>query len=73
MPLEEEMRSEIRKLEKEIEMLDEELTKVHEKILHILALRKKKDHDLRALRMNFEPTDEKEYQTTLAKLLKEKI
>ncbi|MBI5060734.1 MAG: hypothetical protein HZB67_00290 [Candidatus Aenigmarchaeota archaeon] len=72
MPLEDEMRNEIRKLEKEMEMLDEELLKLHEKIIHIMALRKKKEHDLRTLRANFEPIDEREYQTSLAKLLKEK-
>lgn len=73
MPLEEEMRLEIRKLEKEIDLLDEELTKLHGRILHILAIRKRKEHDLKTLRANFEPTEEdKEFQTTLAKLLKEK-
>ncbi len=72
MSLDDEMRSEIRKLEKEIEMIDDELTKLHEKILRILALRKKKEHDMRALRANFETADEKDYQTSLAKLLKER-
>lgn len=74
MPLEEEMRFEIRKIEKEIELLDEELTRLHGRILHILSIRKKREHDLKTLRQNFEPAEEdKEFQTTLAKLLKEKV
>jgi septal ring factor EnvC (AmiA/AmiB activator) len=73
MSLEEEMRHEIRKIEKEIELLDEELTKLHGRILQILAIRKKKEHDIRTLRANFETIDdEREFQTSLAKLLKEK-
>ncbi len=73
MPLEEEMQLEIRRLEREIASIDEELEKLHGKILNLLAVRKKKDHDLRVLRINFygEMPEDREWQTTLAKLMRE--
>ena len=74
MPLEEEMRHEMRKLEKEIMLIDDELEKLHSQILHLIAIRKKKEHDLRILRQNFgEENDAAQIQTTLAKLLREKV
>lgn len=75
MPLEEEMKTEIKKLENEIMALDYELEKMHSKILQLLTIRKKKDHDLRVLKANFgEITEEdRDYQTTLARLLREKV
>jgi len=73
MTIEEEMQLEIRRLEREIAAIDEELEKLHKKILNLLLIRKKKDHDLRVLRINFygELPEDKEWQTTLAKLLRE--
>lgn len=73
MPIEEEMQLEIRRLEREIATIDEELEKLHKKILSLLMIRKKKDHDLRVLRTNFygELPEDREWQTTLAKLLRE--
>ncbi len=68
MPLEQEMQNEVRKLEREIYILDEELEKLHRKILQIIMIRKKKEHDLKILKKDF-GEDEKEFQTTLAKLL----
>ena len=68
MPLEQEMQNEVRKLEREIYILDEELEKLHKKILQIIMIRKKKEHDLKILKKDFSE-DEKEFQTTLAKLL----
>ena len=75
MPLEDEMRAEMKKLESKIFIIDHELEKLHNKILQLINTRKKKDHDLRVLKANFgEPTeDEKDFQTTLARLLKEKV
>lgn len=74
MALEEQMRVEMRRLEKEISLLDDELEKIYEKMAHILAIRKKKEHDLRILRENFgEPSEDVEIQLTLANLLKEKV
>ncbi|MEM7819354.1 MAG: hypothetical protein QXD48_00815 [Candidatus Aenigmatarchaeota archaeon] len=75
MPIEDEMRAEMKKLEKEIELIDDELEKLHNKILHLIMIRKKKERDLKVLRSSFgyEEEMEKEIQTTLAKLLKEKI
>lgn len=75
MPLEDEMRAEMRKLEREVDVIDQELEKLHTKILQLLIIRKKKEHDLRILRTNFDETDidERDIQTTLARLLKEKI
>jgi len=68
MPLEEEMQNEVKKLEREMSVIDEELEKLHSKILQLIMIRKKKDHDLKILKRNF-GEDEKEFQTTLAKLL----
>lgn len=74
MPLEDEMRYEIRKLEKEISLIDDELEKQHAKILQLIMIRKKKEKDLKILRSNFgEVPEEEEIQTTLAKLLREKM
>ena len=73
MPIEEEMQLEIRRLEREITILDEELEKLHKRILNLLMIRKKKEHDLRVLKTNFygELPEEKEWQTTLSRLLRE--
>jgi len=68
MPLEEEMQNEVKRLEREISVIDEELEKLHKKILQLIMIRKKKDHDLKILKRDF-GEDEKEFQTTLAKLL----
>ena len=74
MALEEQMRFEIRRLEKEISLLDDELEKLYNKMAHIHAIKRKKEHDLRILRENFgEPSEDVEIQLTLANLLKEKI
>ncbi|MBI2971884.1 MAG: hypothetical protein HYY37_05685 [Candidatus Aenigmarchaeota archaeon] len=71
MPLEEEMHREIARLEREIDLIDTEMEKLHSKILQFITLRKKKEHDLRILRGSFAEED-KEFQTTLARLLREK-
>lgn len=68
MPFEEEMQNEVKRLEREISVIDEELEKLHTKILQLIMIRKKKDHDLKILKRDF-GEDEKEFQTTLAKLL----
>lgn len=75
MSLETEMRNEMRRIEREIATVDNELEKLHNKIVQLVMIRKKKDRDLRILRSNFgeETKDEEEIQTTLARLLKEKI
>lgn len=75
MSLEDEMRNEMRKLEREIDFIDRELEKLHAKIVQLIMLRKKKDRDMHILKSNFgeETEDDREIQTTLAKLLKEKI
>lgn len=75
MPLEEEMKAEIKKLENEIMVIDYELEKLHNKILQLITIRKKKEHDLRVLKANFgEATEEDhDFQTTLARLLREKV
>ncbi len=74
MALEEQMRVEVRRLEKEVALIDEELSRLYKKIEHALALRKKKEHDLRILRENFgEPEEDIEIQLSLANILKEKL
>ena len=73
MAIEEEMQLEIRRIEREIVLIDEELEKLHKKILALMDIRKRKDHDLRVLRTNFygELPEDKQWQTTLAKLLRD--
>ena len=73
MSLEDEMRLEMRKIEKEISLIDTEMTKLHTKILQLLSIRKKKEHDLKVLRTSFGENEinEKDIQTNLFKLIKE--
>jgi predicted nucleic acid-binding Zn-ribbon protein len=73
--LEDEMRQEMRKIEREIETLDDELEKLHNKILQLIMIRKKKERDLKIIRENvlgYDEDQDGQIQTTLAKLLKEK-
>lgn len=73
MPLEEEMRHEMYKLEREIALIDEEIQKLYTKVANLINIRKKKEHDLKVLKENFGIT-EAEYiniQTSLSKMLKE--
>lgn len=68
------MKMEIRRLEREIMMLDDEMQKLHEKLLQIITVRRKKEHDLKILKSNFsEDVDDRDIQTTLARLSKEGI
>lgn len=74
MPLEEEMRHEIEKLEKEVEVLDVEIKTLYTKVVNLINIRKKKEHNLKLLKENFGiKTDisDKEMQLTLSNLLKE--
>ncbi len=66
------MRAELQRIEKEIDILDEELEKLHTRILQILVVRRKREHDLKAIRSNFDPPASEDYQLTLAKILKER-
>jgi hypothetical protein len=71
MTVEEQMKIELRRLEKEIELIDDELEKLHTKIIQLILLRKKKEKDLRIIRSNFgEDVSDEEIQTSLAKLLR---
>lgn len=70
MGMDEEIQAEITKLEAEIAYIDKELEKMHEKILQILALRKKKDKMLKALRPDT-GIEQKDVQTTLSRVIKE--
>jgi hypothetical protein len=67
MALEEEMHNEIHKLEREIAAIDDEMQKLSTKVINLLNIKKKKEHDLRILRENFEivPTTSEEIQLTL--------
>lgn len=75
MPLEEEMRNEMYRLEKEVEMIDNEIEKLSTKIVNLINIRKKKEHNLKILRENFGliKTEETDIQITLEQLLKENI
>ena len=66
------MRNEIRKLEKEIDSIDDDLEKMHTRIAQLISVRKKKEHDLRVLRANFDIGEEKDTQLTLERLLRER-
>ncbi|MBI4018183.1 MAG: hypothetical protein HY368_01095 [Candidatus Aenigmarchaeota archaeon] len=71
--LEQEMRHEMEKLEKEIKDIDMDLQKVRDKMLVLMESRKRKEHDLRILKINFgieEPEDD--IQITLERILKER-
>lgn len=71
MSVEDQMKIELRRLEKEIEMIDDELEKLHSKLLSLIVLRKKKEKDLKIIRSNFgEEISDDEIQTSLAKLLR---
>ncbi len=74
MPLEEEMKHEMYKLEKETVFIDDEIQKLYTKIVNLINIRKKKEHDLKVLKENFGLYDEltdREIQTTLSRMLKE--
>jgi len=61
------------KLEKEIDAIDTELEKMHNKIVDLIVIRKKKERDLRILRANFGlEAPESEVQVTLERILKER-
>lgn len=67
------MRHEMEKLEKEIKDIDMDLQKVRDKMLVLMESRKRKEHDLRILKINFgieEPEDD--IQITLERILKER-
>jgi hypothetical protein len=71
--LEEEMRNEMFRLEKEVDAIDDELEKLHNKIVDLIVIRKKKERDLRALRTNFGiEGSESDVQVTLERILKER-
>ena len=72
MSLDEEMHHEVERLEKEIAYIDEELKRINEKMMNLMRIRSKKEHDLRILKLNF-GEDEKEIQTTLFKMLEERV
>jgi hypothetical protein len=69
MHLEEAMRQETERLEREIENIDLQMEKLHNKILDLIAIRKKREHDLRALKNSFAQTEADE---TLMEILKGK-
>ena len=69
MGVDEEIKTEIRRLEAEISLIDNELEKLHSKILQILALRKNKEKSLKSLRPD--PEEPKDIQTSLVRLQRE--
>ncbi len=70
MSLDEEMQNEIRKMEKEMQQIDEELEKLQMRVLHLMGIRKKLASDIDALRSYFYPEERKEKQSTLLGLVK---
>ena len=65
MAIEQEIENEIRKLEREISSIDDELQNIHKKIVDLILLKKKKENELQMLTGSEE---EKELQTSLARL-----
>lgn len=53
MSLEEEMHHEIARLEREMQELDLQLKNLHDKIFNLLALREKKERDIKTLKSSF--------------------
>jgi hypothetical protein len=71
MSLDAEMRNEMDRLETEVAQIDEEIKKLQTKMVNLINIKKKKEHDLRVLKLNFnESIDEREIQLDLAQLLK---
>lgn len=71
MSLEEEMHHEAARLEKEIADTDLQLKKLHDKIFHLLELREKKEHNLKALKDSFvENYIEKETEKIIEDIIK---
>ena len=76
MALEEEMRHEMDRLERELTVLDDEIHKLYTKVSNLINIRKKKEYELHVLRENFglyTELSEKDIQTSLARLLKESL
>lgn len=72
MTIEEEMRREIKRLENDLELIDAELQKLQGKIVNLINIKKKKEHNLSVLKANFgEVFEERRIQTTLEKLMEE--
>ena len=65
MAIEQEIENEIRKLEREISSIDDELQNIHKKIVDLILLKKKKENELQMLTGSEE---EKELQTSLSRL-----
>ena len=71
MTLETEILHEIARLETEIVQIDVELQKLQTKVVNLINIKKKKEHNLAVLKSNFSETQEdREMQTSLEKLLK---
>jgi predicted nuclease with TOPRIM domain len=70
MSLENEMRNEVVRLETEIAQIDNELQKLNTKIVNLINIKKKKEHDLSVLKANFDEIEDREIQTSLERLLK---
>ena len=73
MSLDDEMHNEVERLEKAIMHIDEELKRINDKMMDLMRTRSKKEHDLRILKMNFGEIEDTETQTTLARLLEERM
>jgi len=74
MTLEQEMRHEVARLERELELVNVELDKVHARIIQLLDTRKKTEYDLRVLRGSVEENYIRQVEEeSLANILNKKI
>ncbi len=70
MTLENEIREEIKRIEREMKELDEELNDLNSRITQIQMIMQKKERDMKILKSAFGEGDRKEIQTSLAKVVK---
>lgn len=70
MSLENEMKREIKDLERDIDSINNELEMLKKRVINLVKEKQKKQKDLRVLKNHFEPEEEikKEMQTTLGSI-----
>ncbi len=71
MTLEDEIKNEIKRLGNEIKELDEELDDLNSRITQLQMIKQKKERDWKILKSAFNENENKEIQTTLAKVSKQ--
>lgn len=74
MTLEQEMRQEVVRLEKELETVNTDLERLHARIIQLLETQKKDEHALKMLRGSFEDEYIRQVEAeSLEKIMKNKV